>query len=98
MSTFIHGKDIVFRFDSQAGQVSTISQVIIDGDTLELRGLAVYAGNGDKIDVGVRVLLGVVRYVMAFAAEQGFKTLLITGERRSGATFGRPVWVKRRLK
>ena len=63
MPVFRDGAQIDYKFSTSRGAVSAIAMISFQHDTLELRDAALYPTAGDRLDLGVRALLEVTRYL-----------------------------------
>ena len=94
---FIHGELYERAFETRAGVVELLAEVVIDGSTLELRDLAVYPTASQRLHVSPAELLGAARQALQDAREQGFEVVKITATRLTGARPGRRVTLEIRL-
>jgi hypothetical protein len=98
MSIFVDGELSRYSFWTSKGLLDTMAETEVSGSTVILKDPAVYSGDGMRIHVGVRVMLEIVRQIEALAKLQGFTRLQLTGQRLSGATPGRSVYIDRRIR
>jgi GH18 family chitinase len=63
LSLFVDGTDLDYEFPTSKGKVGAMAEVVISGSTLELRHVAVFAGTGRHLDVGVREILEIARVI-----------------------------------
>jgi hypothetical protein len=98
MSVFIDGQPLKYAFPTTDGILDVLADVQITGSRLELSYPAVYSGDGTRIYPGVRQMLQIARQIHGLAKLQGFKTVRVVGERLTGATPGRRVFVERTIK
>jgi len=97
MSVFIDGDLLEYTFPTSDGLLDVLVDVRIAGSTLELGHPSVYSGDGTRIYPGVRQMLQIARQIQELAKLQGFKAIIITGHRLTGATPGRSVFVERKI-
>ncbi len=95
---FVDGEYLEYTFPTEPEPLSVIAQVVIHGDTLEMRDVAVFCGPGrQRVPIGVSALLKLLRDTELLVAASGFAWLVITGDRHTGASPGREVFLRRRL-
>jgi len=98
MSVFVDGDLLQYTFPTSDGLLDVLTEVRIDGSTLELTFPSVYSGDGTRIYPGVRQMLQIARQIQEVAKLQGFERLRITGYRLTGATPGRNVFIERTIR
>jgi hypothetical protein len=96
--TFIDGDLYERSFETPAGRVDVLAEIVLNESQIELRDIAVYPSGGDRLTISPRELLGWARLAMIEMAEAGFDELLVTGTRLSGARPGRRVNLVIRLR
>jgi hypothetical protein len=96
--TFID-RDLYERsFETPAGPVDVLAEIVLHETQIELRDIAVYPSGGSHFTISPTELLGWARLAMLEIAEAGFDELLVTGTRLSGARPGRRVNLVIRLR
>ena len=85
-------------FDTPAGQIDVLAEIVITGLTIELRDIVVYPRDAVRLSVSPRELLGWARLAMAEIADEGFAELRVTGTRLTGARPGRRLDLTIRLR
>jgi len=98
MSIFVDGELSSYSFPTSKGLLDVVAEVTIRGSKLELRDPAVYSGDGNRVHLGIRVMLEIARQVESLAKLQGFTVILVTGKRLTGATPGRDVLLERKIR
>ena len=98
MPIFNNGQQLDHSFPTSRGAVSAIAIVVVRGSTLELQDAALYPETGERLTLGVRAMLEVARYIEQLAALEGYTRIRITGQRLSGISPGRPVYLDRRIR
>lgn len=72
-------------------EVEGMAEIDIDGDTLILKDIAIYANGGDvKGQIGVKNIMAWVKEVMQKAKEEGFSKLRIKGKRVQNSSSANP--------
>ncbi len=96
---FVNGEYLDHTFDTEPEPVDVLAQVIVEGDTLEFRDVAIFCGSGaTRVPVGVGALLRIVREVEKLVRDSGYNHLVVTGDRHTGASPNRDVLLRRRLR
>lgn len=85
-------------FDTPAGQIDVLAEIVITGLTIELRDIVVYPTGAVRLTVSPGELLGWARLAVAEIADEGFAELRVTGTRLTGASPGRRLDLTIRLR
>ena len=85
-------------FDTPAGQIDVLAEIVITGLTIELRDIVVYPSGAVRLTVSPGELLGCARLAVAEIADEGFAELRVTGTRLTGASPGRRLDLTIRLR
>ena len=85
-------------FDTPAGQIDVLAEIVITGLTIELRDIVVYPSVAVRLTVSPGELLGWARLAVAEIADEGFAELRVTGTRLTGASPGRRLDLTIRLR
>lgn len=85
-------------FDTPAGQIDVLAEIVITGLTIELRDIVVYPSGAVRLTVSPGELLGWARLAVAEIADEGFAELRVTGTRLTGASPGRRLDLTIRLR
>jgi hypothetical protein len=96
--TFIDGDLYERSFETPAGRVDVLAEIVLHESQIELRDIAVYPSGGTRFTIAPSELLGWARVAMIEMADAGFDELLVTGTRLSGARPGRRVSLVLRLR
>ena len=96
--TFVDGDLYERSFETLAGRVDVLAEIVLHEYRIELRDIAVYPSGGIRFTIAPSELLGWARLAMIEMAEAGFDELLVTGTRLSGAHPGRSVNLVFRLR
>ena len=96
--TFIDGDLYERSFETPAGRVDVLAEIVLRESQIELRDIAVYPRRGIRFTISPSQLLGWARLAMIEIADAGFDELLVTGTRLSGARPGRRVNLVIRLR
>ena len=84
-------------FDFSGGQIGVVADVDVVCDVVELRDVSIYPIGEDFLDAGVAQVRSIYREIEEELRGLGFKGLRRTGERLTGASPGRKVFVDRRF-
>ena len=95
---FVDGELYERSLETPAGRVDVLAEVVLRGDQIELRDIAVYPSGPGRMTVSAGELLGWARLALAELAADGFLELRVTGTRLSGARPGRRVDLLIRLR
>lgn len=96
--SFVDGELYERSFDTPAGRIDVLAEIVVDGSTIELRDIAVYPRGAHRLTVAPGELLGWARLALAEMADAGFEQLRVTGTRLTGASPGRRVDLTIRLR
>ncbi len=96
--SFVDGELYERSFDTPAGQIDVLAEIVVTGATVELRDLVVYPRDVVRLTVSPGELLGWARLAVAEIAEEGFAELRVTGTRLTGASPGRRLDLTIRLR
>jgi RHS repeat-associated protein len=84
------------------GPVRIVADVVVEGTNVIIKDVQVYAADsGERLNVGIRNMLGAIRPLMDGLKDAGYTTLRILGDRSSAAGSanpGRPVDIFRTLR
>ena len=89
--SFADGELYERSFDTPAGQIDVLAEIVVTGSTVELRDVVVYPRDAGE-------LLGWARLAVAEIADEGFAELRVTGTRLTGASPGRRLDLTIRLR
>jgi hypothetical protein len=89
--TFVDGDLYERSFETPAGRVGVLAEIVVRGQQIELRDVVVYPYGADRLEVAPGELLAWVRLALAEIRADGFAELRVTGTRLSGAGRGRRV-------
>ena len=92
------GKSYDRFYELPEGTIGVIADVYVDGQTVVLQDLSIYAVNHERLDIGVAKLLSIRRLIEADVRQLGYTGIRITGMRLTGASPRREVDVRRRLR
>jgi hypothetical protein len=95
--TFFAGELFERSYETAAGVVEVLAEIMVDGRRLELHDIAIYPRGSAQIEVPVDTLMTWLRELAAEVHGAGFDELRITGTRLSGARTGRRVDLTIRL-
>ena len=96
---FVNGEYLDHTFDTEPEPLSVMAQVVVDGDILEFRDVAIFCGKGAaRVPIGVGALLRILREVEKLVYDSGYNHLVITGDRHTGANPNRDVLLRKRLR
>lgn len=95
--TFEDGALYERAVETPAGWIDVLAEIVVLGDRLELRDIAVYPRSATPLEVSVSELLQWARLALDEIAAAGFEEVRVTGTRLSGARPGRRVDVVIRL-
>ncbi len=87
------GEKVVNFVTSTGARLQIQANLVINGTTLEVRGVSIFSADGSKVAVGTKEFLALARELAQRAKAAGFDTLVITGVRVSGANPGRQVHI-----
>lgn len=96
--SFADGELYERSFDTPAGQIDVLAEIVITGLTIELRDIVVYPSGAVRLTVSPGELLGWARLAVAEIADEGFAELRVTGTRLTGASPGRRLDLTIRLR
>jgi hypothetical protein len=96
--SFVDGELYERSFDTPAGQIDVLAEIVVTGATVELRDVVVYPRDAVRLTVSPGELLGWARLAVAEIAEEGFAELRVTGTRLTGAGPGRRLDLTIRLR
>jgi hypothetical protein len=96
--SFADGELYERSFDTPAGQIDVLAEIVITGLTIELRDIVVYPSGAVRLTVSPGELLGWARLALAEIADEGFAELRVTGTRLTGASPGRRLDLTIRLR
>jgi hypothetical protein len=96
--SFADGELYERSFDTPAGQIDVLAEIVITGSMIELRDIVVYPRDAVRLSVSPRELLGWARLAMAEIADEGFAELRVTGTCLTGAGLGRRLDLTIRLR
>ena len=96
--SFADGELYERSFDTPAGQIDVLAEIVITESTIELRDIVVYPRDAIRLRVSPRELLGWARVAVAEIADEGFAELRVTGTRLTGASPGRRLDLTIRLR
>jgi hypothetical protein len=96
--SFTDGELYERSFDTPAGQIDVLAEIVITGLTIELRDIVVYPSGAVRLTVSPGELLGWARLAVAEIADEGFAELRVTGTRLAGASPGRRLDLTIRLR
>ena len=96
--SFADGELYERSFDTPAGQIDVLAEIVITGLTIELRDIVVYPSGAVRLTVSPGELLGWARLALAEIADEGFAELRVTGTRLTGASPGRRLELTIRLR
>lgn len=85
-------------FETPAGRVDVLAEIVVNGSRIELRDIAVYPHDVKRLTIAPEELLGWVRLAIEEFINAGFTELRVTGTRLSGIRRGRRVDVVIRLR
>jgi hypothetical protein len=89
--TFEHGGLFERSFETPAGWVDVLAEVVVAGRRLELRDMAVYPRSAARLDVSLTLLMRWARGALDEVRQAGFTEVRVTATRLSGASPGRRV-------
>ena len=96
--SFADGELYERSFDTPAGQIDVLAEIVITGLTIELRDIGVYPSGAVRLTVSPGELLGWARLAVAEIADEGFAELRVTGTRLTGASPSRRLELTIRLR
>lgn len=95
---FIDGEFFERSFETPAGQIDVLAEIVVTGSTIELRDIVVYPRSAIRLTVSPGELVGWARLAVAEMAEAGFEQLRVTGIRLTGVSPGRRLDLTIRLR
>ena len=78
-------------FETPAGWIDVLAEIVIEGNRLELHDIAVYPRGSSRVEVSAAEMLRWARVALTEIARAGFAEVRVTGTRLSGASPGRRV-------
>jgi hypothetical protein len=96
--SFADGELYERSFDTPAGQIDVLAEIVVTGLTIELRDIVVYPSGALRLTVSPGELLGWARLAVVEIADEGFAELRVTGTRLTGASPGRRLELTIRLR
>jgi hypothetical protein len=78
-------------FDTPAGRLDVLAEIVITGSVIELRDIAIYPSGTQRVDLDPTMFLRWARQAVSEFADEGFSQVSVTGVRLSGARPGRRV-------
>jgi hypothetical protein len=96
--SFVDGELYERSFDTPAGQIDVLAEIVVSGLTIELRDIVVNPRDAVRLTVSPGELLVWARLAMAEMADFGFTELRVTGTRLTGASPGRRLDLTIRLR
>lgn len=85
-------------FETPAGRVDVLAEIVVSGSRIELRDIAVYPRDAHRLNIAPEELLGWARLAIEEFISAGFEELRVTGTRLSGMRRGRRIDVVIRLR
>lgn len=86
---FVDGDLYERSFETPAGHIDVLAEIVVTGSTFELRDIVVYPRDAVQLTVSPGELLGWARLAVTEIADEGFAELRVTGTRLTGAGPGR---------
>jgi hypothetical protein len=96
--TFEDGALYERSFETTAGRIDVLAEIVVLGPRIELRDIAVYPSESGRLKVRPSELLAWARVALAELAAAGLDEVHVTGTRLSGAGPGRRVDLVIRLR
>lgn len=96
--TFADGELYERSFETPAGTIDVLAEIVVTGRRIELRDIAVYPRGSVRLTVPPGELLAWARLALSELADAGFDELRVTGARLSGAGPGRRLDLTFRLR
>jgi hypothetical protein len=88
---FEHGGLYERSFETPAGWIDVLAEIVVAGERLELRDIAVYPRSAERLSVSSADLLRWARIALNEIHQAGFTEVRVTATRLSGASPGRRV-------
>lgn len=85
------GNDVYMSFQTSKGAVGVSGELVPNGSQLLLKDVAIYPEGADRLNIGFSQVAQIRDAVAAEAEAQGYTSLRITGQRFSGANYGKPI-------
>lgn len=89
--TFVDGELYERSFETPAGRVDVLAEIVVSGSRIELRDVAVYPRDANRLNIAPEELLGWARLAIEELIAAGFDELRVTGTRLSGVRRGRRI-------
>ena len=77
-------------FQTPKGPVDLLAEIVVEGDTLTLKDVAVFGRSSSTLTGLTKEALAIRTLLIKEAKRLGFKTLRITGQRLESSTSGNP--------
>lgn len=94
---YLFENKVYMSFKTTEGNVGVAGELVPSGTQLHLKDIAVYPEGVDKLRIGVKQVSQIRDAIAAEARQEGYKSLRITGDRFSGANYGKKVDVTIKL-
>ena len=96
--SFVDGDLYERSFETPAGTVDVLAEIVVTGRRIELRDIAVYPRSSIRLTIPPSELLGWARLAVSELGDAGFDELRVTGTRLTGAGPGRRLDLTIRLR
>ena len=96
--SFVDGDLYERSFETPAGTIDVLAEIVVTGRRIDLRDIAVYPRSSIRLTVPPSELLGWARLALSELADAGFDELRVTGTRLTGVRPGRRLDLTFRLR